>query len=228
MRIKKMLALAVCAALLTLSLSACGDDDALALDDTYAGILAKVRIGMTLKQVKSLQRPAVNLYFASDTVVWGVDNDIELMELTTLLPQQEDDQMFYYVDDSKAIVTYYLKKPPGGSEEQDDLLLTGFSQEVACMLDRELGNAYFKAKTDALVAKHAPDATPATTVTGVEDIDLNLVTEMTLSCPSYDLTFDMTETYTTVNDVTAYYVTHYSIQIMEKAVKDTTAVTEAS
>jgi hypothetical protein len=223
MKIKKLFALAA-AVIIALTLSACGDDEELVLDDTYDGVLSKVRIGMTLKQVRALQRLEVSLYYESDTVIWAVDGDIDLVkQLTALLPEQQDEQMYYYVDDSKAIVTYYFKKA-SGSSDADDMRLTGYSQGVSTLLDRELGNAYFKAKSAELQTKHNPDAVASTTKVGVEDIDLELVTTMSLSCPSYDLTFNMTETYDTVNDVSGYYVTRYEIQIMEKAVKDSTPV----
>ena len=221
MNIKKILTAALIA-VLTFALAACGSKKSnIDLEDDYDGILTKVRLGMPLSQVAGMQRVGVTLYYETDRIVWSNDPDIELMQLKSLLPASGDaDQMLYYVDDTTAIITYYFKAVPG----REELLLKGFSEEVSCLLNRETGNAYFRAMSELLMKRHNPEAELRPYMIGVEGVDKIIVTSVVIDCPSYDVTFSMTETYDEVNGIADYYVTHFKIALMEKEIKDPVAV----
>ncbi|MCL2053089.1 MAG: hypothetical protein FWG90_01425 [Oscillospiraceae bacterium] len=215
MNIKKLL-VSMVLALSLFTLSACSKSPD--IESTYDGILSRVRLGMPLSQVVGMQRVGVELYYETDKIIWSVDEDIELMEIRSLLPEQQDEQMWFFVDSARAIITYYFQTLSGRNE----MVLRGYSEQISCLLDREVGNTYFREKSAELRGRHDPHAEIRPVRTGVENIDFELNTTMSLSLPSYNLTFTMTETYDTVNGVTDYYVTHYKIEVMEKAVKDST------
>ena len=214
MRLKKMcnIVIAVLMVFSIFSMTACNKEEDAEMAE-YAGILTKIRLGMPMTKIIGLQNNGTQLNYENDTTLWCVDADTDLMEITSLVPEGA---MFQYVDDS--FITYYFQTKKGETE----LFLNGYTEEVYCKLDREAGEKYFLDKTKALAKLHKTDAVGS--LTGTEDVDLELVTEMKYDCPSYNVVFKMVETYDTVEDVEGYYVTYYSIAITEKAVKVATSV----
>ncbi len=197
-----------------ISLTACKkDEDAAAELAEYTGILTKIRLGMPMTKIIGMQNNGTQLNYENDTTLWCVEKDTDIMEIKTLLPEEA---MFYYVDDS--FVTYYFQTKKG----ETDLFLNGYAEEVYCLLDRKIGEEYFLNKAKALRDFHKAEGVGS--MTGTEGIDLELVTEMKYDCPSYTVTFKMVETFDTIEDVEGYYVTYYSIEVMEKTNKVSTSV----
>lgn len=214
--LKKLLS---CVITMTMALSlfaGCSDSEKPAEED-YSGVLTKVRLGMPMDKVISLNS-AVQMYYENDTVIWCVNTDTDLMELKDVIPGGEG---FYNVDDS--LITYNFKY----NEKDDENYLTGYIQEIQCMLDRETAEQYYKDKKKRLKSKYScPEESILSTVTGTEGVDqeLDYKTKMTLS--SFDLVFTMRLTYDTVDGVEGYYATYYSIEINE--LKNKTAVADDS
>lgn len=218
MRIKKITALLI-SFMLTVSvclLTACNKDggDGETLSTEYTGILTKIRLGMPLTKIVGLQRDGVKLYYETDTVIWAIDTDTDLMDIKNLIPE---DNMYYYTEDS--LITYNFKTKKGDTE----IYLNGFSEELYCLMDRVIGNDYFKNKTIELSKQHSAEAIGS--MTGTEGVDMELTSVMQFSCTSYDVYFTMVETYDTVDSVDDYYVTYYKIEVKEKDVKETTDLT---
>ena len=212
MKIKKILSAILAAALAMICLSACNKDEGAVSDSTYSGILTKVKLGMPLTKIVSLQPDGVDLYYETDTCIWSINNDTELREITSLIPEES---AYYYVDDS--IITYNFKTVNGDPE----IYLNGYVQEVGCLMDKETAENYFKDKTTELENKYGE---PLGTMTGTKDYDMILTYKQTYNCPSFTVVFTMQETYDTVDSVEDYYGTFFSIEIAEKAVKDDTAI----
>ena len=211
---KKILAVILTLAMALCCFTACGkDEEAAALEESYAGILTKVKLGMPLTKIVSLQPDGVELYYEDDVTIWSVNTDTELMEIRNLIPAED---AYFYADDS--IITYNFRTVKGDEE----IYLDGYMSEVTCLLDRETATKYFESKTAELAKKHG--AEPVGAMTGTEGMDMNLTYTQKYDCPSYNIVFTMVETYDTVNGVDGYYGTYFAIEIIEKAVKTETEI----
>lgn len=212
---KKILTFILAIAMSLTCLTACGEDEeeAAVSIESYVGILTKVKLGMPLTKIVSLQPDEVELYYEDDTTVWCVNTDTELNEIRNFIAA---DHTYYYVDDS--IITYNFRTEKGDSE----IYLNGYMSEITCLLDRDTAKKYFESKTAELAKKHG--AEPVGTMTGTEGMDMNLTYIQKYDCPSYNVVFTMVETYDTVNNVDDYYGTYFSIEIIEKKVKTETAI----
>ena len=193
------------------------DEEATAPETAYSGILTKVKLGMPLTKIVSLQPDGGELYYETDTSIWCVNTDTELMEIRDLIPAES---AYYYADDS--IITYNFLTKKG----DDEIYLNGYMSEVMCLMDRSTAEKYFESKTAELAEKHG--AEPVGTKTGTEDIDMELTYTQKYDCPSYTVTFKMVETYDTVDSADGYYGTYFSIEVNEKAVKDEVALTDST
>ncbi|MBP1561660.1 MAG: hypothetical protein J6C96_10550 [Oscillospiraceae bacterium] len=192
--------------------TACGEEET-APESTYAGILTKIKLGMPLTKIISLQPDGVELYYETDTRIWSQNTDTDLMEIRDLIPE---DNAYYYVDDS--IITYDFKTVKGDEE----IYLNSYMSEVTCLLDRKTAEKYFVDKTAELAKKHAVE--PVGTLKGTEDIDMKLNYKQTYDCPSYKVDFVMTLTYQTVEGVDGYYASYFAVTVTEKEVKAETAI----
>ncbi len=211
---KKFLTVILALVMTLVCFTACGGDDETAADaPAYSGILTKIKLGMPLTKIVSLQPDGVELYYETDTCIWSINADTDLMEIRSLLPEGEQ---FYYVDDS--IITYNFKTGKGDEE----MRLNDYMSEVHCLLDRDTARKYFDSKTVELKEKHGVE--PVGTQTGTEDIDMEIAYKQLFDCPSYTLTFTMKEKYDTVNGVDGYYGSYFSIDVMEKEVKKETDI----
>lgn len=185
--------------------------------DNYTGVLSKVRLGMPMKKIIALNSGS-ELYYDSDTEIWCVSTDTDLMEIKDRIPA---DSQFFYADDS--LITYTFKY----SESDGENYLTAYMEEIPCKLDRKTAEEYYKYKKAALISKYAPaEEAVVSTVTGTEGVDLTLdnVTVMTLS--SFEVTFTMQLTYDTVDGVEDYFGTYYSVKIKELANKTAVEVAD--
>ncbi|MGN0638856.1 MAG: hypothetical protein ACI4J0_10830 [Huintestinicola sp.] len=195
----------------------CGCKKEEAPADTYTGVLSKVRLGMPMKKIVALNS-GTELYYDSDTEIWCVSTDTDLMEIKDRIPA---DSQFFYADDS--LITYTFKY----SESDGDNYLTAYMEEIPCKLDRKTAEEYYKYKKAALISKYAPaEEAVVSTVTGTEGVDLTLdhVTVMTLS--SFEVTLTMQLTYDTVDGVEDYFGTYYSVKVKELANKTAVEVTD--
>lgn len=203
----------ILALILTLTcFTACGGDDEAENADTvaYSGILTKIKLGMPLTKVVSLNAANdVELYYETDTCLWSENPDTDLMEIRNLLSESEQ---FYYVDDS--IITYNFKTVKGDEE----LYLDDYLTEVYCLLDRGTAEKYFDTKTAELTEKHGVE--PTGRMTGTEGVDMEVNYIQRYDCSSYTLTFTMTEKYDTVNGVEGYYGSYFSVDVQAKEVKN--------
>ena len=218
---KKFLSV-ILAAAMCVCFTACGKSaDAAATESTaYAGILTKVKLGMPLEKIVSLQPDGVDLYYEDDKTVWGTNADTDLMEIKSLIPEND---AFYYADDS--IITYYFD-----GDNKDDMCLNGYSEEVHCLIDRETAEKYFETKTAELSKKHGvTEENPALgSIVGTEGMDMNLIYKEDFSASSYTVNFSMTLTYDTVNSVEGYYGTEFIITVTEKPESEKESVTLAA
>lgn len=214
---KRILAVLLSVMTCVMLLAGCGGEEA-AEPSAYSGILTKIKLGMPLTKIVSMQPDGVELYWDDDTTIWSINPDTDLnAEVSALVPAEDQ---FYYSDDS--IITYNFKTKKG----DDEIYLKGYSEEVHCLLDRTAAQDYFDKKTAELVSKHCVDegSVAGGTMVGTEDIDMELVYSQKISASSYDLVFSMTLTYDTVNDVAGYYATEFKIEITEKDVKTEVAI----
>ncbi len=196
-------------ALLVLA-AGCNEDTPEVVSDTsYNGIFTRVKLGMPLTRIVSMQREGIQLYYENDLEIWAVDDDIDLMEVKSLI---SEGHQFYYVENP--IMTYKFREVSGDPE----VYLNSYSQEVHCIIDRETGNKYYNDK--AVMLRDLHKATGVDSQLGTEGIDMTLERTMKYDLPSYNVVFTMIETFMTVEDTEDYYVTDYSIEIIEKAVKD--------
>ncbi|MBQ8176883.1 MAG: hypothetical protein IJ035_07625 [Oscillospiraceae bacterium] len=212
---KKLVTIILALAMSLTCFTACGkgDEENAASENAYAGILTKVKLGMPLTKVVSLQPDGVELYYEDDVTIWSVNTDTELNELRNVIAP---DHTYYYVDDS--IITYNFRTVKG----DDEIYLDGYMSEVTCLLDRDTATKYFEDKTAELSKKHG--AEPVGAMTGTEGMDMNLTYTQKYDCPSYNIVFTMVETYDTVNGVDGYYGTYFALEIIEKEVKSETAI----
>lgn len=205
--LKKVLAVLISTLMLCSVMAGCSSDKA-ELEDTYEGVLTKVRLGMPLNKVVSLNS-GHDMYYETDTQIWCVNDDTDLMEIRDLIPA---DSGFYYADDS--LITYNFTY----NESDDTYYLNGYLEEVPCLISRETAESYYSSKIEQLKTKYST-ADAVSTITGTEDIDLTLdyVTRMTLS--SFEVIFTMELTYDTVDAVDGYYGTYFCIEVKELANK---------
>lgn len=210
---KKIITLILTLAMAVACFTACGKKEEAAPETAYAGILTKVKLGMPLTKIVSLQPDGVELYYEDDVTIWSVNTDTELMEIRNLIPAED---AYFYADDS--IITYNFRTVKGDEE----IYLDGYMSEITCLLDRETATKYFETKTAELAKKHG--AEPVGAMTGTENMDMTLTYTQKYDCPSYNIVLTMVETYDTVNGVDGYYGTYFAIEIIEKAVKTEVAI----
>lgn len=211
---KKALSVITAAVMLMAGLTACSKEEE--VEDTYSGVLTKVRLGMPMNKIVALNS-GTEMYYETDTEIWCVSTDTDLMEIRTLIPE---DSQFFYTDDS--LITYDFKY----DEADQENYLTGYIEEIPCLIDRDTAMTYYNDKKAALMKKYGcSEETSASSITGTEGVDLNLdyVTGMTLS--SFEIIFTMQLTYDIVDGVEDYYGTYYSIELKE--LKNKTAVPDA-
>lgn len=211
----KKFAAALLAAVMSLSLfSACSKEEE--VTEEYTGVLTKIRLGMPMSSVLNYNSNC-DIYYESDTEVWCVNTDADLMEIRDLIP--EEDQ-FYYAED--ALLTYRFRYDEG----DDKNYLEGYQEEVVCLMARQDAMDYFDKKTERLKAKYTPDeGSVKQTVTGAEGVDLNLDYVTTMTMPTFEVIFTLELTYDTVNGVDDYYGTYYSIEVKELKNKTPVEVT---
>lgn len=212
---KKFLTVFLAMALAVTCLAACKKEEDAGSEDSaaYSGILTKVKLGMPLTKIISInQQYNVNLNYETDTVIWSQNPDTELMEIRELIPAES---AYYYVDDS--LITYAFETRKG----EEDIYLTSYMSEAYGLIDRKTAEEYYEKKTEELKAKHK--AEPAKSIKGTEDIDLEVDRISRYSCASYDLTFTMREKYDTVDGVEGYYGSYFCIEVKEKANKEEVA-----
>ncbi len=210
---KKIFTLILALAMVFTCLTACGKEEETVDENVYAGILTKVKLGMPLTKIVSLQPDGVELYYEDDVTIWSINTDTELMEIRDLVPAED---AYFYADDS--IITYNFRTVKGDEE----IYLDGYMTEITCLLDRETATKYFESKTAELAKKHG--AEPVGAMTGTEGMDMELTYTQKYDCPSYNIVFKMVETFDTVNGVDGYYGTYFAIEIIEKAVKTEVAI----
>ena len=218
---KKVISLLLTALMCLTLFTACKKDEEAAGEAIpYTGILTRVKLGMPLTKIVSLQPEGTELYYEDDVTIWSMNDDTDLLLDTQAIVPAED--QFYYTGNS--IITYNFRTVKGDEE----IYLNAYTEEVHCLLDRTAAENYFNTKTEQLVGKHCTGEGSAVTgsMTGTEGIDMNLVYSQNISTSSYDLVFAMTLTYENVNNVEGYYATKFDITIKEKDVK--TPVTIAS
>lgn len=206
---KKILSVILAVVMTGVCFTACNKEEAVVSESSYSGILTKVKLGMPLSKIVSLQPDNVNLYYESDTTIWSVNTDTELMEIVNLIP--EDKAQHFYVEDS--IITYNFRTQKG----DDEIYLKDYVSEVQCRLERETAENYFNAKTAELAAKH--NVEPIGSQTGTEGIDLDVTYMQKFDYPSYTFIFTMKETYDTIEGVDGYYGSFFSMEVKEKEVK---------
>ncbi|MBQ2824047.1 MAG: hypothetical protein IJF18_05665 [Oscillospiraceae bacterium] len=215
---KKLLSILMTVIMCVTLFTACGKEESEPLATEYAGILTKVKLGMPLTKIISLQNDGVELYYEDDVTIWSMNEDTDLyVDTSAIIPAE--DPIFYT---GNSIITYKFRTVKGDEE----IYLNGFTEEVHCLIERTAAEDYFNKKTEQLVNKHCAGegATVNGSMTGTEDIDMELVYTQNLSASSYDVIFSMTLTYDTVNGVEGYYATKYEIQFIEKAVKNPVAI----
>ena len=207
---KKFLSLMLVVIMAAACFTACNKDEGgEASEGAYNGILTKVKLGMPLSKIVSLQPDNVNLYYESDTTIWSVNTDTELMEIANLIPA--DKEQHFYVEYS--IITYNFRTQKG----DDEIYLNDYVSEVECRLERDVAKKYFEDKTKELTAKY--NVEPIGAQTGTEDIDMELTYTQKFDYPSYTLIFTMKQTYDTIEGVDGYYGSFFSIEVKEKEIK---------
>ena len=214
---KKIISVLTALIMTTAIFAACGKDEAEVPENVYSGILTKVKLGMPMTKIVSLQPDGVTLNFETDTRLWSVNSDTEIMELREVVPA---DNPVYYVEDS--IITYDFKTV----KVDENIYLCGYMSEAYCCLERQTARDFFDKKTAELAAKHGVE--PAGAQTGTEDIDMELVYTQRYDCPSYAVIFTMKEKYDTVEGVDGYYGSYFSIEVKEKEVKAETPIATES
>ena len=209
MNMKKIVALALSVILTAFCFAGCSseEDGEPAAESVYSGILTQVKLGMPVSKILALQPDSVEVMYESDTVLWTVNPDIDLMEVNSVIT----DNGYNYMDNP--IITYTFKTNKGDTE----MTLKSYMSEVHGVLDREVAEKYFEDKTKELKAKHGVE--PAESVIGSENVDYTVSHKQRFSCPSYDLTFTMDLEFETVNGAEGYYGSMFSIEVTEKEIK---------
>lgn len=213
MKLKRLFAV-IMAGIISLAVFAgCSKDEEEAVSDEYTGVLSKVRLGMPMHKIITLNSDT-EMYYESDTEIWCVNPDTDLMELRNLIPAEHQ---FYYVEDS--LVTYTFRY----DEDDDENYLTGYLVEVPCLIDRETAENYYTDKIKRIAAKYSCTSdSVSTTVTGTEGVDLNLEYQAVFMLSSFEVIFNMTLTDDAVDGTEGYYATFFSMEVKE--LKNKTAV----
>lgn len=205
---KKIISIALSVILVMFCFAGCSKEDGEpAAESAYNGILTKIKLGMPVSKILSLQPDNVEVNYESDTVLWSMNSDIDLMEINDLIT----DTAYNYIDNP--IITYTFLNRKGSPE----MTLKSYMSEVHGVLDREIAEKYFETKTEELKLKHG--AEPIHSIVGTEGVDFTVSHKQKFSCTSYDLTFTMELKYDTVNGVEGYYGSFFSIEVMEKEIK---------
>ena len=214
---KKILSVLTAIIMTAVCFTSCSKDEAAVSENAYSGILTKVKLGMPMTKIVGLQPDNVTLNFETDTRLWSVNTDTELMELRDVIPA---DNPVYYVEDS--LITYDFKTVKG----DENIYLRGYMSEAYCCIERQTARDFFDRKTAELAARHGVEASGSQT--GTEDMDMELVYTQKYDCSSYSVTFIMKEKYDTVEGVDGYYGSYFSIEVKEKDVKAETPITTES
>lgn len=205
MKMKRFFAVIISMALALTCFAACKKDGEAVDDSAYSGILTKIKLGMPVSKILALQPGTLDLHYESDTVLWGVNPDTDLMEIRDLIPTES---AYYYIDDS--IITYEFETQKGNAE----MTLKSYMSEVHGVLDRTMAEEYFESKGAALQAKHGVE--PTEVKTGTEDVDYEISKIKRYSCSSFELIFTLTEKFETVDGVEGYYGSAFSIEVKAK------------
>lgn len=213
---KRLFALLISAVMSAVLLAGCGDDSTVA-EDTYTGVLSKVKLGMTMNKIVQLNS-GCELYYDSDTEIWCVNPDTDIMEIRDIIPA---DNGFYYADDS--LITYSFRY----DKDINEHYLEGYLEEALCLIDRETAEKYYNDKSARLAAKYsAADENVKYTITGTEGVDLNLDYATTLTLSSFEVIFTMRLTYDTVDGVDGYHASYFSIEFKELQNKEAVEVSK--
>lgn len=209
---KKLTAVLLAVLMSVLALAGCSKKEEVTLEE-YTGVLSRVRLGMPINKVFALMDSS-EAYFESDTEIWYVNNDTDLMEIKSMIPE---DSQFFYTDDS--LITFNFRT----EGTANDRYLESYLEELPCKVSRETAMSYYEAKKESLVAKFSPDPTAvSTTMTGSEGVDMNLDYSTVMTLSSFEVTFNMELTYDTVDGIEDYYGTFFSIEVKE--LKNKTAI----
>lgn len=213
---KRLFAVVLAAVFAMLCLTGCKKKEE-ALEDTYSGVLTKVRLGMPMKKVQGLNS-GNQLYYGSDTEIWCVSSDIDLMEIAGRLP--ENDQFFYV---QQSLITYNFKFV----ETEQDYLLSGYDEELLGLIPRATAMDYYNLKKKQLIEKYNanPEAV-TTTCTGTEGVDNSLEYRTELILSSFTVSFDMELKYDTIDGVDDYYGDYFKISVEEVKNKAAVEITD--
>lgn len=195
----------------------CGKGDEEVVESTYSGVLTKIRLGMPQNKVIALNNQE-EMYYESDTKLWCVNPDTDIMEVKALIPE---DSQHFYCDDS--LITYEFEY----NEGEDEYYLDSYMEEVVCLIDKNVAKEYYDRKLLELSSKYGATEYN-TTQTGTDGVDMNLVYETVMSLSSFSVTTSMTYTYDTVDGKDDYYCTHLSIAVQELENKEAVEISSAS
>ena len=85
---KKFISLLLAVLMCALTFCACSKDKESdeAAESVYSGILTKLRLGMSMKKIISLQDSSIKLYNETDTEIWSINPDTDIMEIRNVIP----------------------------------------------------------------------------------------------------------------------------------------------
>jgi hypothetical protein len=215
---KKAAVVLLCMAFLVVSFSACNSEEpvdpaATEAAPAYAGILTKIRLGMTETKVISMLPDSVPLYYQDDFEMWSIDPDTNMQNVRTYLPA---DDLTYYADDS--IITYYFKSQNGNP----DHILTGYMEEVHGVFPQDASIKFYDDTAKRLQEEYG--VTPIGTQTGTEGIDSEIQLKQVYDCPSATITFYCTYSWQNVNGIDDYYGSYFAVKLMGKTIKEEVAL----
>jgi hypothetical protein len=216
---KRTAAALLCTAFLAVSFSACNSDGdeadpaATTAAPAYAGILTKIRLGMTETKVISMLPDSVPLYYQDDFEMWSIDPDTNMQNIRTYLPAED---LTYYADDS--IITYYFKNQNGNP----DKILTGYMEEVHGVFPQDVSIKFYDDTAKRLQEEYG--VTPIGTQTGTEGIDSEIQLKQVYDCPSATITFYCTYSWQNVNGIDDYYGSYFAVKLMGKTIKEEVAL----
>ena len=98
---KKVLSVILTVIMCISAMAACSKEEAAEEMPEYSGILTRVKLGMPLTKIVSMQPDGVELYYEDDTTIWSINSDTDLMEVRNIIPAEDQ---YFYADDS--IITY--------------------------------------------------------------------------------------------------------------------------
>lgn len=177
-----------------------------ATTDDYNGILYKLRMEMPFENVLSMN--STELYQDSDNCIWTISNDTHLSKLKYMIPEND---MYHYADDS--LITYYFKTK---EDEEDKKVLTAFSEEILCKVDRSTGQQLYTELINIFKNKYQPLETNVHSyLTGTEGIDVELIYRTNMMFNTYEINITMTQRYDTVNNIDDYYPEYFLVEVKE-------------